>query len=255
MRVRLGWASTSRDATVLRGVRWALHRSTGEVLSSRPPHPLARTHALRSESTPPCSSICAGAARRARSARPPRICVSRPPAPARAAIVGPGWKPWDVLCGLAMIDATEARRTLFRPDGSGGPLDPWRDRGAPLRRGRQGIRFRWLATPGYDPEEGASTSMSADRTTPNLRPARRTSSKSWRTTTIRTPRSCSRSFLRAPGSTGDAARRSARLLPRRGPTPSAPRSGAREGARDPLPRDGRVARPRSDSSPRTCASS
>ena len=66
---------------------------------------------------------------------------------ARAAIVGPGWKPWDVLCGLAMIDATGGATHVFRGDGSGGPLDPWRDRGLPFVAG-DGDSVRWLATPG-----------------------------------------------------------------------------------------------------------
>jgi myo-inositol-1(or 4)-monophosphatase len=66
---------------------------------------------------------------------------------ARAAIVGPGWKPWDVLCGLAMIDATGGTTHVFRADGGGGPLDPWRDSGLPFVAG-DGDSVRWLATPG-----------------------------------------------------------------------------------------------------------
>jgi fructose-1,6-bisphosphatase/inositol monophosphatase family enzyme len=66
---------------------------------------------------------------------------------ARAAIVGPGWKPWDALCGLAMIAATGGATHVFRADGSGGPLDPWRDRGLPFVAGDEDS-VRWLATPG-----------------------------------------------------------------------------------------------------------
>ncbi len=66
---------------------------------------------------------------------------------ARAAIVGPGWKPWDVLCGLGMIAATGGATHVFRADGSGGPLDPWRDRGLPFVAG-DADSVRWLATPG-----------------------------------------------------------------------------------------------------------
>jgi myo-inositol-1(or 4)-monophosphatase len=66
---------------------------------------------------------------------------------ARAAIVGPGWKPWDVLCGLAMIAATGGSTHAFRKDGSSGPLDPWRDRGLPFVAG-DADSVRWLATPG-----------------------------------------------------------------------------------------------------------
>jgi len=66
---------------------------------------------------------------------------------ARAAIVGPGWKPWDVLCGLAMIAATGGTTHVFRRDGSGGPLHPWRDSELPFVAG-DGDSVRWLATPG-----------------------------------------------------------------------------------------------------------
>ena len=66
---------------------------------------------------------------------------------ARAAIVGPGWKPWDVLFGLAMIDAAGGSAHVFRADGSGGPFDPWRDSGLPFVAG-DGDSVRWLATPG-----------------------------------------------------------------------------------------------------------
>jgi fructose-1,6-bisphosphatase/inositol monophosphatase family enzyme len=66
---------------------------------------------------------------------------------ARAAIVGPGWKPWDALCGLAMIAATGGTTHVFRPDGTGGLLDPWRDKGLPFVAG-DGESVRWLATPG-----------------------------------------------------------------------------------------------------------
>jgi myo-inositol-1(or 4)-monophosphatase len=66
---------------------------------------------------------------------------------ARAAIVGPGWQPWDALCGLAMIAATGGVTHVFRGDGGGGPLHPGRDRGLPFVAG-DADSVRWLATPG-----------------------------------------------------------------------------------------------------------